>query len=97
MSEKKRNLASVIADLADCQHATPSAAENLLGSQASPLVASKGAGSIHALRRRRGAAWQYIGYAVWSCRQQRWVLGSWDTPVAMAEAAEYLADMDYGG
>ncbi len=62
-----------------------------------PLIASKGAGSIHVLRRRRGKGWQYLGYAVWSCRQQAWVCGSWRHPVSIEQATRHLRNMAWEG
>lgn len=93
----KRNLASVTRDVTGMSLASPSAADNLASSTADPLVASKGACSVHALRRRCGRGWQYIGYAVWSCRQQGWVSGSWTRPVDADEAHDALRDMSWDG
>ena len=77
--------------------AVPSASHNLASDSASPVVASKGAGSVHLLRRRRGRGWQSIGYAVWSCSRQAWVCGSWRSPVSADEAHEHLARMAWEG
>lgn len=58
-----------------------------------PLVASKGAGSIHLLHRDGHA----IGYAVWSCRTQSWVCGSWRSPTDYQTAERHLRNMPWEG
>lgn len=93
----KMNLESVTIEVRDMSLASNSAEANLASSGNSPLVASKGAGSVHVLRHRRGAGWQYLGYAVWSCRTQGWVCGSWDRPVDADEAHAHLTDMAWEG
>lgn len=93
----KMNREAVLADVREMSLGSPSATANLASTDGSPLVASKGAGSVHVLRRRRGAGWQYLGYAVWSCRTQGWVRGSWDRPVSADEAHAHLADMAWEG
>lgn len=93
----KMNSKAVLADVREMSLASPSASTNLDGLGENPLVASKGAGSVHALRRRRGAGWQYIGYAVWSCRTQGWVCGSWSRPVSADEAHAHLTNMAWEG
>ena len=97
MTATKMNLKSVLAEVREMSLGSPSATANLNSSDGSPTVASKGAGSVNVLRRRRGNGWQYLGYAVWSCRTQGWVCGSWDRPVSADEAHAYLADMAWEG
>lgn len=84
-------------DISRMRLAVPSAARNVASDSSSPIVASKGAGSVHLLRRRRGRGWQSIGYAVWSCAQQAWVCGSWRSPVGADEAHEHLTRMAWEG
>jgi len=93
----KMNLKSVLADVREMTLASNSADANLASSDSNPLVASKGAGSVHVLRRRRGSGWSYLGYAVWSCRTQGWVCGSWNRPISADEAHAHLADMAWEG
>lgn len=45
-------------------------------------VTSRGAVSINALFR----CGRLIGYAVWSCRAQGWVVGSWGRPLTFSQA-----------
>lgn len=87
----------VIAAVAVMELAVPDAAARLDGGEGSPLVASKGAGSVHVLRRMRGTGWQYIGFAVWSCAKQSWVCGSWRRPTTARAAHQALLDMDWAG
>lgn len=94
---KTTKIDSILSDLSDLHLASTSARDNLTSDAGDPLVCSKGAGSVHALRRRSGKGWRYIGFAVWSCRTQGWVCGSWSRPVSLTEAHEYLADMAWEG
>lgn len=86
----------ILSDLKSLNLASPSALQNMASESDDPLICSKGAGSVHALR-RVGNGWRYIGFAVWSCKTQGWVCGSWRAPVSLSEAHEYLADMAWEG
>jgi len=48
----------------DAVLASPLWRENLNSNSDNPLLSSKGAGSVHALRRRAGKGWCYLGFAV---------------------------------
>lgn len=87
----------VIAKIAEGSLTVPSASENLRGDGTSPMVASKGAGSVDVLRRRCGKGWNYIGFAVWSCKKQSYVAGSWSRPLDFEEAHATLKDMAWEG
>ncbi len=68
--------------------------QRLSRAEGDPLLASKGAGSVHALFRDG----ECIGYAVWSCRLQGWVAGSWDRPIGDYRTAErHLRRMPWEG
>lgn len=87
----------VLTDIKGCEFLVYDYVKRLDTTDDEPLIASKGAGSIHVLRRRRCKDWCYLGYAVWSCRRQAWVCGSWRHPVSIEEAARHLRNMDWAG
>lgn len=93
----KMNRDTVLRDICDMHLGVPMAQQNLDSIHDSPMVASKGAGSVCVLRRRCGTGWRYLGYAVWSCRSQQWVCGSWRTPVSATDAHDHLVDMAWEG
>lgn len=97
MTATRLTLAGALSDLESGELVVPSARQNLTSDTADPLVSSKGAGSVHALRRRCGKGWRYLGYAVWSCRRQSWVCGSWSRPVDFATAEAALRNMPWEG
>lgn len=59
----------------------------------SPIITSRGAVSICALRRRG----KWIGFAVWSCQAQAFVRGGWSNPLSWQDAVQTERGMPWEG
>lgn len=91
------NATEILSAVSACQYGVSDAPARLASEDDHPLIASKGAGSIHALRRHTTRGWRYLGFAVWSCRSQGWVCGSWKSPVDFPTAEDALRSMPWEG